>query len=736
MERQRVNRELSSEDHVIPLGHGEFSAWRSFCLRTAGMPFDWVSSHHAAGQPMFQEALVWQQPRIAAQLHKMLAKGSNNRILDRTVASYRSRFCAKNDTIGYFGPVSWGTWVDHDTELEAFRPPPRGPVFLEVWAVRAVAEALTERHGLHDWIVPHVVPAVAPASDGVYLADGSFLRLSPVQRRILHAVDGFRTVVDIVAECADLGPLVRVAAELRIMQAMGVLTKGMALAQGRHPERQLAMQLARIADPARRVAAQNELASVVSARDEVRRSLDDPERVAASIAALNDRFTRVADRPSRRRDGEFYAGRSVAYEDCVSELRPRLDTGLLAGIAPALELVLHSARWFSARVADAYVALVREILRADPASSSTGYPLPTLLTRLMPTFVDSESGPVGEVARELRRRWTRLLVAGPNAGPICHTSAALRADVLATFEAATPGWPSARWHSPDLMLAASSPEDLRHGGCLAVLGELHTTTNSTDQLLMFDAHPDQPALRRWIDADMPDRIVPIYSSAETAINSRTAPPEAYHSPSYTYLGLGTEPSYASRRARLVPAGSLRVHDAAGQPVVRSVGGDFQADLVEVLDDFLAHAAYNRFGLLTPAEHQPRVQIDGLVVSREQWRVPMHAFAQLPQARLERVAAHVRQVAAEHHLPNPAFWVISGERKPMYLDLRDTGLVDAVWAKVRRGRQRVPDGSVVVTEMLPGPDQLWLGDDAGHRYTAEFRLVCVDQQHYPPTHERI
>jgi hypothetical protein len=35
--------------------------------------------------------------------------------------------------------------------------------------------------------------------------------------------------------------------------------------------------------------------------------------------------------------------------------------------------------------------------------------------------------------------------------------------------------------------------------------------------------------------------------------------------------------------------------------------------------------------------------------------------------------------------------------------------------------------VNVVEMLPAPDQAWLTDAQGQRYTAELRMVAVDQR---------
>jgi hypothetical protein len=281
------------------------------------------------------------------------------------------------------------------------------------------------------------------------------------------------------------------------------------------------------------------------------------------------------------------------------------------------------------------------------------------------------------------------------------------------------------------MFAAADAEALRRGDFLAVLGELHPTANTTDQLFMHAAHPHPALLGGYIDADLPYRIVPQYLTTDPLVNSRTAPPDAYHSPGYIYLGTGNQPSYGPQRARHIPLGVLRVHDEEGTLVVRSVVDDFHAGLPAVLDEYLSMATYNRFHVLDAPGHLPRVQIDRLVVARERWRIPLTEFAARDGLHRPAVVARVRAVSESYGLPNPSFWAISGERKPLYLDLADEALIDAAWAKLRRARDRDPAGRVDVSEMLPGPDGLWLRDAEQRRYTSEFRLVCVDRRGYRP-----
>ena len=47
--------------------------------------------------------------------------------------------------------------------------------------------------------------------------------------------------------------------------------------------------------------------------------------------------------------------------------------------------------------------------------------------------------------------------------------------------------------------------------------------------------------------------------------------------------------------------------------------------------------------------------------------------------------------------------------------------------VRRAQRHSGDSApVTVTEMLPSPDQLWLTDAEGRRYTSELRVCAVDR----------
>jgi hypothetical protein len=94
------------DDHLVPLA-GDWALRRDFAVRSAGFP---VSGLDAFGA--FREALTWQNRGALATaadgLLKDGVKPSRRRQREEVVARYWQRYCSKNDTIGFFGPLAWG----------------------------------------------------------------------------------------------------------------------------------------------------------------------------------------------------------------------------------------------------------------------------------------------------------------------------------------------------------------------------------------------------------------------------------------------------------------------------------------------------------------------------------------------------------------------------------------------------------------------------------------------------
>ena len=109
------------DDHLVPLG-GDWALRRDFAVRSAGFPLAGLDAFGAdderarlrdiAADPTLREALTWQNRGVLATavdgLLKKRGEPSKERRRAEIVARYWQRYCAKNDTIGFFGPLAWG----------------------------------------------------------------------------------------------------------------------------------------------------------------------------------------------------------------------------------------------------------------------------------------------------------------------------------------------------------------------------------------------------------------------------------------------------------------------------------------------------------------------------------------------------------------------------------------------------------------------------------------------------
>lgn len=113
------------DDHLTPLA-GDWSLWRDFAIRSAGFAVSGLDVFGApdeaerlasvAKDPSFATAVIWQnrsayRSAVANLGGPAPGTGSKRRQREGVVAGYWQRYCSKNDTIGFFGPLAWGTVV-------------------------------------------------------------------------------------------------------------------------------------------------------------------------------------------------------------------------------------------------------------------------------------------------------------------------------------------------------------------------------------------------------------------------------------------------------------------------------------------------------------------------------------------------------------------------------------------------------------------------------------------------
>ncbi len=770
--------------HLVRLTD-DWALWRTFCLRAPGFPIRLLAAlgdadlasaaddllaaggtadssaaqaafaaefaaatgrlsaalYHAACLPELREAVAWQNRHaLSTGIDVLVRRGvvpakrnAKHRLHEALISSYLQRYCAKNDTIGFFGPMCWselddgvGIRISHDP---AGRSLVGRTTYLEGWAVRAVlADYAT---ALRPWLVPRRMPFVGLDGSRLRLPLAPPMRLSPAEAAVLRACDGRRHALDVAAEVladptAGLGTVDEVFALLdRLADSHRLAWRADIAPQDTRPERSIRTLLATVSDDSLREPIEQALDQLTEAKDDLARAAGDAQGVADAMASLEATFTGLAGAAPTRRAGENYAGRTLAYEECLRGESVRVGPDALDGIRDALALVLDSARWYTTTVGSLYARHFDEVYRQRAAELGTDVvPFADFWLMVNDDLFGQPPPLLAGAVAELRRRWAAVLELPPDARQVRFSSAELRERVAAQFPAQQLPWPVAVHHSPDLMIAGA---DAAAGGRVTwVLGEVHPSVVTMRYATWLEFHPAPDSVRAAMRQDTHGAAVWF---AETAENGGTCsrlsnvlPLPGDRRLVYAHDSCG----YAA--GQTVPVGECDLISTPTGLRVRHRDGSYEASLLAVVGDLVSTVISNRFDLVVPGAHTPRVTVDDLVVSREKWTFAgtEPGFANTADESTRYLQA--RAWAASHGLPRHVFLRFTGELKPIYADLTSLASVDLIARSLRRAQRNAgPDASVAVVEMLPAPDEAWLVDAQGGRYTSELRMVAVDQK---------
>ncbi|HEY0738539.1 MAG TPA: lantibiotic dehydratase, partial [Herpetosiphonaceae bacterium] len=326
--------------------------------------------------------------------------------------------------------------------------------------------------------------------------------------------------------------------------------------------------------------------------------------------------------------------------------------------------------------------------------------------------------------RVLRERWHALLAPQYDERRLTYSCEQLRSQVLAAFDAPHPGWQSARYHSPDLMIAAADAEAIRRNDYQLVLGEFHMAMNTAKINLFLSQHPAPQAISQALEHDLPHPvIIPVVSKQWPAPPPRTL---ASLAAAKDFRLLFAHDSCGIAPEQGLPIGSLVIEETEQGLVVSTHDRRLRFDIVEVFGELLTFRVTDCLKLLEQRKHTPRISFDRLIVCRESWHFSPSEIAFVHEsAEVERFIA-ARRWLNLHGIPRFVFMKSSVEEKPVYVDFDSPLLLDLFAKIVRRtAAQGGPEASVRITEMLPDPNHIWLPDHADQRYTSELRTVAVD-----------
>lgn len=696
-----------------------------------------------AASPAFQRALTWQnhhvlQTGIAPLLRWDPESGTRNskhRQHEEVVAAYWQRYCIKNDSIAFFGPVGWGR-LEPGSRHTTMRHGPAlvrsADVFFEVWAIDCLAETIAGDPAMGPWLKPWRLPHVRVDGDRV-LAPGPRAReLPPADAEILRACDGVNRCADLplkAAQALALRGIDQAVTAADVERALSQFEKarwirrGLDLPIGPRPERDLRSFLAGVDDERAASAALAKLDALEAAMSKVRDAGDDQGALESALDGLDRTFTAITGAGATRRAGHAYAGRTLAYMDCRRDIDFEIGADFFQAAAP-LDLIAEAGRWLSYQMC----ADLRPRLDAIYERLATARQEPVRLSdywfEALSTVHRGARQALDAIEADYLGRWAAILAVPYDAQRVTYAADRLAPKLREAFEVPAPGWNAARYCSPDVLLAAADLEHVRTGQFQLVLGEIHLAINTQRHYCFVTQHPDPSRLFASVDRDTPQpRLLPVLpKGSPPRLSIRTHPALIRET---DYFVASSHQTVAASRPRLFQAADVLLAKRDGALVVVLPDGE-RFDILDVFSEMLVDAVLNRFRIVPKRSHIPRISFDRLVVVRETWRFDIGAlsFAALPDEARRFVQARAWRRGAG--VPERVFVSFEDGEKPLFVDFSSPVSISVFARAIRQRTAPGEEGKAVsVSEMLPTLDQLWLSDVAGNRYAAEFRLAAFD-----------
>lgn len=713
----------------------------------------------------FREAVASSSPPVFRDLEK----GRWNSRMERQLAAYLQRLCAKTETMGFFGPLNYG--VIDPSRPDGVELSWSGPMVLKgrrahlaYWLVQGVAQRIAFDPDVSPWLVLRRKGFTDPPLPrkrrrlGEILVETGTLTSAQLTRALARQTDHRRLLGEVLVEAG-------LVTHAEVEEALKLQSSSERAQRDDVDEAELLAKLVRAANGVKTLAALAEelgvtvglLARVARTGCEKRMLTHPLELPAASPQPLLDLIERLSGIPGPVVRAHLaglaelttyiarYSDADAATKVKLNEdLRRRVEErwGVRSPLEKANDNVIALGQQAVKQAAHAQFYADRLPLREECGGDlrvALGGERAVELTRRLARSLELLSRAAESTRRRARERVGVLL--GKKRIPFWKVVAAF-SDEPIPYDDSLSGWlaqairdPAARRCvvdlaklpeappsdalplicSVDLMVSARDVAAWSRGEYEVVMGDVHAAALVWGWALQFHEEPArvEAEMSRAI-GELP-RTIPVVT---TLASRRTGLlPAELPGPVIELGGVSARPS-----AWKLPFDDLVVVSDGQTAHLYSQSLRSEVCLYNSELESLVHTAFALPRIRPPrvdlGVHTPRVVLDDVILQREQWRLTKEQVDALLAAKGD--AARLRAVTAlweELGLPEQVFAKLPGEQKAVLVDPQSPLVLRAFLNLLERR------GGAVLSEMFPGPSGLWLHGPTG-RHTAELRCTFL------------
>ncbi|WP_339830536.1 lantibiotic dehydratase [Paenibacillus sp. FSL R7-0272] len=636
------------------------------------------------------------------------SRPSKIRTLEMRFYSYLQRFCSKNDTASFFGPMNYAEWdmeshepVHYEAHSGKFT---ERIVHYSFWMVRELAKGMTEEQEIQNFLIPRLHPMCTLQQNKLF-----FLHLN---KEVLLPTKYEKIVQEISNEEQNLHQL---SAKLGL--SIPELTRYIKQLADRNIVLFEIEIPSTIFDPLSYL--YSWLKDLPLNNGSKRKWLDileqfihlKKEALAKDLAHRQDvtdrmeqLFEEVTRSSARRSQGQMYADRTLYYEECKGTI-DRLSFGqnFYDDFMERLKPVLDLSAAYGDVMRDYYQTIAQRIFEKIK-DNRTHIPYSEFIYQSQ-ALLDEAKVDLSFAALDQFHTLLDELVQIRQEGSIAHITSE---DVehfkrFRKFEECHT--------SPDVMFSAKDLDALSKGDYKIILGEVHQFIAMWGSQLLFDSKREQ--VNEEINHMISD--MPMYQNLSVILNTRR------------HKGLIHE-TFPGTIIKLFGTPSTRAQDVVS---IRDLVVTYEDRELKLIDQdqrqlYLYNSGDENIHLWAFApsrvsspvvrisEHTPRIEINGVIFQRERW--------ELGEANLERlrnakdafgIFVEMQRLREQYQLPRYVFFKVDSEKKPFFFDFENFFAIELLHSLLQKNK------GVTFIEMEPSPDHLWLKDEEG-KYCFEMR----------------
>jgi DNA-binding HxlR family transcriptional regulator len=748
---------LSVKQSSINEDHNNWDFFGHFVLRSTGFPYEWMKElkmqqtfdlifQNAKWEQVeskfnqelsikreqlkayfdsedFRQAVFISNPDMYQHIDRYMkhfqshSRPSKVKRIEKKLFTYLQRFCGKNESASFFGPLNYGQvepnideyWDGSFIETKNLQ---KREAFLSYWAVKALAKAVAKENELAPYVPLQIPSWIVVRKEYVVLSSGKRINLPAWMMEIMHYIQETSSCLWKLQNHFNHIEAGQLKASLEKLISKGLIHREWIIPSTVvHPLHRLLEQLRELPDSLAKnkwCQALDELASEVTKLANL--PIVEKRR---SFAHLEETFTKLTGEPSRRGKASLYADRFIYYEDAQGHIQEfRFGKPFIEDLQTKLAGSLNMSAAYGEEIWAYYQELGRNVYedmqveaRNDEKRqlANSGIPFSSFINKLRQTYSDVPQLPKSSFSNKIeaiiREKGTEQRVVK------------LTSDQLNVF-------PSNRsfYSLPDLFLQAENIEALRNGDVQIILAKLHHHLLMHNWMTYF--YQDKERLER----DLVQLVQKLDHEDGTVLSGLEIMRrnKAYYDYPTTVIEYAEKPDSSKESIKLTDLIVVRNDD--GHLELQEKNTSRPIELYVPLADqvhYLPFAMFSKPMLLhvpiSSGKHTPRIVIDDVVYQRERWffytKQLVDLFHQLQGPLLLKKVEEWRQAEG---IPEVVYIKGSDVRKPYWVDFKNYFSLELMQQIL------LENNEITIEEMLPDPHHLWLKSRKGS-HSCELRM---------------